>query len=57
MYSAFYVVFAVVMYLYIGDTVASPAFSSLETKWAKAAWGLALPNLLSQFLLRGSDRR
>ena len=34
------------MYVYIGDTVASPAFSSLPVKWQKAAYGLALPNLL-----------
>ncbi|KAL2356448.1 transmembrane amino acid transporter [Cryomyces antarcticus] len=42
----FYVVFAAVMYIYIGNTVASPAYLSLSTKWAKAAWGLAIPNLL-----------
>ena len=44
--TVFYVIFAVVMYVYIGNTVLSPAFSSLPIKWAKAAWGLALPNLL-----------
>ncbi|KAK5171994.1 uncharacterized protein LTR77_003631 [Saxophila tyrrhenica] len=42
----FYVVFAVVMYLYIGDEVPSPAYSGLPPTWAKAAWGLAIPNLL-----------
>ncbi|GAB7357534.1 hypothetical protein MBLNU459_g0055t2 [Dothideomycetes sp. NU459] len=44
--TTFYIIFAVVMYIYLGDTVASPAYSSLSTKWAKAAWGLAIPNLL-----------
>ena len=44
--TAFYVVFAAVMYVYIGDSVPSPAYSGLSTKWAKAAWGLATPNLL-----------
>ena len=44
--TTFYVLFAVVMYVYIGNTVASPAFSSLLVVWAKAARGLALPNLL-----------
>lgn len=48
--TTFYVVFAVVVYVYIGDTVASPAFGSLETKWAKAAYGIAIPN----FLIAGS---
>ena len=44
--TSFYVLFAIIMYIYIGNTVASPAFSSLPAVWAKAAWGLALPNLL-----------
>lgn len=44
--TSFYVVFAVVMYVYIGPTVASPAFSSLPPRWQKAAFGLLLPNLL-----------
>jgi hypothetical protein len=43
-------VFAVVMYVYLGHTVASPAFSSLPVKWQKASYGLALVN----FLLAGS---
>ena len=38
------------MYVYLGDTVTSPAFSSLPPKWAKAAYGIALPN----FLIAGS---
>lgn len=46
----FYVVFAIVVYLYIGPTVASPAFSSLPVKWQKAAYGIAIPN----FLIAGS---
>ena len=45
----FYILFAVVMYVYIGDKVASPAFSSLPVNWQKAAYGLALPNLLGEF--------
>jgi hypothetical protein len=38
------------MYIYLGPSVASPAFSSLPTKWAKATYGIALPN----FLIAGS---
>ncbi|OCL06785.1 transmembrane amino acid transporter [Glonium stellatum] len=48
--TTFYAVFAVVVYVYVGDSVASPAFSSLETKWMKAAYGIAIPN----FLIAGS---
>ena len=48
--TTFYVAFAVVMYVYLGPTVASPAFSSLPPKWAKAAYGIAIPN----FLIAGS---
>ncbi len=48
--TTFYVVFAVVLYIYVGDTVASPAFSSLPEKWQKAAYGIAIPN----FLIAGS---
>lgn len=48
--TTFYAIFAVVMYVYLGDTVQSPAFSSLESKWAKAAYGIAIPN----FLIAGS---
>lgn len=44
--TTFYVVFAVVTYVYLGDNVPSPAYSGLSTVWAKAAWGLAIPNLL-----------
>ncbi|KAB5528967.1 transmembrane amino acid transporter [Coniochaeta sp. 2T2.1] len=48
--TVFYIVFAIVMYYYIGSGVASPAFSSLPTAWAKAAYGIAIPN----FLIAGS---
>ncbi|KJA27230.1 hypothetical protein HYPSUDRAFT_131790 [Hypholoma sublateritium FD-334 SS-4] len=44
--TVFYVVFAVVVYVFIGNTVASPALLSLSTKWAKATWAIALPNFL-----------
>lgn len=44
--TGFYALFAAVMYAYLGDTVASPAFSSLSPRWQKAAWALVLPNLL-----------
>lgn len=33
-------------YGFIGSAVLSPSFSSLETVWSKAAYGIALPNLL-----------
>jgi amino acid permease len=48
--TGFYIVFAIVMYYYIGSGVASPAFSSLPPVWAKAAYGIAIPN----FLIAGS---
>jgi hypothetical protein len=48
--TTFYAVFAVVCYVYLGNGVASPAFSSLDPVWAKAAYGIAIPN----FLLAGS---
>lgn len=48
--TSFYAIFAAITYVYIGSTVASPSFSSLQPKWQKAAYGLALPN----FLLAGS---
>ena len=48
--TSFYVVFAVVLYVYVGESVASPAFSSLPEKWQKAAYGIAIPN----FLIAGS---
>jgi amino acid permease len=48
--TAFYIVFAIVTYWYIGSGVLSPSFSSLPPVWAKAAYGIALPN----FLIAGS---
>jgi hypothetical protein len=45
--TGFYVIFAVVMYVYLGNTVASPATSSLPPKWAKAAYAIAIPNFWS----------
>ncbi|KAL2042971.1 hypothetical protein N7G274_004029 [Stereocaulon virgatum] len=48
--TAFYTVFAIVLYIYVGPTVSSPAFSSLPEKWQKAAYGIAIPN----FIIAGS---
>lgn len=48
--TTFYVIFAIVLYVYVGPNVASPAFSSLPIKWQKAAYGVAIPN----FLIAGS---
>lgn len=48
--TTFYTVFAIVIYIYVGQTVTSPAFSSLPPVWAKAAYGIAIPN----FLIAGS---
>ncbi|KAJ3990506.1 transmembrane amino acid transporter protein-domain-containing protein [Lentinula detonsa] len=42
----FYTLFALVVYLYAGNTVESPAFLSLSPKWAKAAFAIALGNFL-----------
>ncbi|KAF5382890.1 hypothetical protein D9757_006352 [Collybiopsis confluens] len=44
--TVFYTIFAVVMYIYIGNSVASPAFLSLPPRWAKAAFAIALGNFL-----------
>lgn len=44
--TGFYVLFAIVMYVFIGSEVASPAFSSLTPFWAKLSYGIAIPNLL-----------
>lgn len=38
-------------YVFIGNTVASPALLSLSTKWAKATWAIALPNFLMYVFL------
>jgi len=48
--TTFYIVFAIVTYYYIGSEVTSPSFSSLPPVWAKAAYGIAIPN----FLIAGS---
>lgn len=45
-----YIIFAVVLYVYVGNGVTAPAFSSLPIKWQKAAYALAIPN----FLIAGS---
>ncbi|KAG1885688.1 transmembrane amino acid transporter protein-domain-containing protein [Suillus subluteus] len=42
----FYAVFSIVMYVYIGNTVQSPALFSLPPAWAKATFGIALANFL-----------
>ncbi|KAG1812299.1 transmembrane amino acid transporter protein-domain-containing protein [Suillus variegatus] len=44
--TVFYVVFSVVMYVYIGNTVQSPVLFSLPPVWAKAAFAIGLPNFL-----------
>ena len=42
--TTYYAIFASVVYVYIGNTVASPAFSSLNPLWQKASYGAALFN-------------
>ncbi|KAJ6627199.1 transmembrane amino acid transporter [Mycena sp. CBHHK59/15] len=42
----FYTIFAIVIYVYIGNAVASPALFSLPPAWAKAAFAIALGNFL-----------
>lgn len=44
--TSLYIVFATVTYYYLGSDVASPSFSSLPPKWAKASFGISLPNFL-----------
>ncbi|KAH7915339.1 transmembrane amino acid transporter protein-domain-containing protein [Hygrophoropsis aurantiaca] len=44
--TTFYAVFAIVMYVYIGNTVMSPVYLSLPPKWAKASFAIALGNFL-----------
>ena len=48
--TVFYSIFAAITYVYIGNSVTSPSFSSLSNKWAKTTYGIALPN----FLLAGA---
>ncbi|KAI0035925.1 amino acid transporter [Vararia minispora EC-137] len=42
----FYVIFSVVVYLYIGNVVQSPALLSLPPLWAKITFGVGLTNFL-----------
>ena len=42
--TSYYVVFAAVSYVYLGNNVLSPSFSSLTPTWQKAAYGAALFN-------------
>ncbi|KAK4503995.1 hypothetical protein PRZ48_004910 [Zasmidium cellare] len=47
--TTFFVLFGVVTYVYLGSTVTNPSYLSLpSTVWAKAAWGLLLPNILAR---------
>jgi hypothetical protein len=48
--TTYYTVFAIVTHWYLGNGVLSPSFSSLPPVWAKAAYGIAIPN----FLIAGS---
>ena len=42
----FYAVFSVVVYVYVGSTVASPALFSLPPVWAKITFAVGLGNFL-----------
>ncbi|CAK3788449.1 amino acid transporter [Lecanosticta acicola] len=44
--TTYYALFAGVTYGFLGSAVLSPSFSSLAPVWSKAAYGIALPNLL-----------
>ncbi|OAX44817.1 hypothetical protein K503DRAFT_678052 [Rhizopogon vinicolor AM-OR11-026] len=44
--TAFYAAFSIVVYVYIGNTVQSPALFSLPPAWSKATFGIALANFL-----------
>ncbi|CAL1705083.1 unnamed protein product [Somion occarium] len=44
--TTFYVVFSIVIYVYIGSTVASPALLSLPPVWSKITFGIGLVNFL-----------
>lgn len=48
--TAFYIVFSVVTYWYIGKGVSSPSLLSLSPLWSKISFGLAIPN----FFISGS---
>ncbi|KAI0702490.1 amino acid transporter [Cytidiella melzeri] len=44
--TVYYSVFSLVVYVYLGSTVLSPALLSLPPKWAKAAFAIGLGNFL-----------
>ncbi|RDX56036.1 amino acid transporter [Lentinus brumalis] len=44
--TTFYAIFSVVIYCYLGSTVASPALFSLPPVWSKVAFGVGLTNFL-----------
>ncbi|THH21467.1 hypothetical protein EW146_g75 [Bondarzewia mesenterica] len=44
--TVFYAVFSVVIYVYLGSTVESPALLSLPPIWSKVTFGIALANFL-----------
>ena len=44
--TTFYAVFSVVVYVYIGSTVASPALFSLPPVWAKITFAVGMVNFL-----------
>lgn len=44
--TCFYIAFAVIAYIYLGDLVASPSLISLPPLWSKIAFGVAIPNFL-----------
>ncbi|KAI0651691.1 transmembrane amino acid transporter protein-domain-containing protein [Trametes meyenii] len=48
--TVFYVVFSVVIYVYIGSTVASPALLSLPPVWSKITFAIGMINFLMQVL-------
>ncbi|KAG1755078.1 transmembrane amino acid transporter protein-domain-containing protein [Suillus paluster] len=47
----FYAIFSIVLYVYIGNTVQSPALFSLPPTWSKATFGIAIANFLLSSLL------
>ncbi|KII93344.1 hypothetical protein PLICRDRAFT_100422 [Plicaturopsis crispa FD-325 SS-3] len=44
--TVFYTIFSVVIYVYIGNTVASPALFSLPPPWPKVTFGISMVNFL-----------
>lgn len=49
--TVFYAVFSVVVYVYLGNTVQSPALLSLSPVWAKVTVAIGLVNFLLQVFL------